>query len=353
MTMMIRKTLLIALLALCGAANAVKISELSTGQKVGNILDETLLVGGGATTAATPTLTIPRTDAGTNVVAYLLNLNRQSSGTPANGIGTGISFSAETAAANTEIGATIEAVTTDVTSTSEDFALVAKTMVAGSTTLVEGGRWVGAQYLAPDGTVGAPFLAPASDPDTGLYSAGANQFGITAGGAVKVNVQTTGVDFWTNIRAGTSGSYDIGSSSSTFLSLYATTSIQGVRSKALTESAATSFVQIAVTSGGYTSGYADYSIYANDSTDYQIREGQMHFSIVNKAGTETCVLGTPTETIAETAGASTLTNAFTCSTSPTNGVLLQANAVSSLTQTTLSIGSRIVITSGTATVTPQ
>lgn len=123
---------LFALIALASfGASAVKISELGTGQKVGNILDETLLVGGGATTAATPTLTIPRTDSGTNVVAYLLRLQRESSGTPAAGIGTGIEFRAETAAGNVETGATIEAVTTDVTSTSEDFDLWFSTMSAG------------------------------------------------------------------------------------------------------------------------------------------------------------------------------------------------------------------------------
>ncbi len=41
-------------------------------------------------------------------------------------------FSTETAAGNTEIGATIEAITTDVTATSEDFDLSFKTMAAGA-----------------------------------------------------------------------------------------------------------------------------------------------------------------------------------------------------------------------------
>lgn len=111
---------------------ATKISELPTGQKVGNVLDETLNVGGGATTATTATVTIPRTTATTNTVEPVLALNRQSSGTPANGIGASLVFDVETAAGNTERGATIEAVTTDVTSTSEDFDIVFKTMAAGA-----------------------------------------------------------------------------------------------------------------------------------------------------------------------------------------------------------------------------
>lgn len=110
-----------------------EIDALSTGKKVGNTLNETLKIGGGATTAATPTVTIPRDTATTNTVEPLLRVQRTSSGAPANGIGASIEFEVETAAANNEIGASIEAVTTDVTATSEDFDLVFKTMAAGAT----------------------------------------------------------------------------------------------------------------------------------------------------------------------------------------------------------------------------
>lgn len=69
----------------------------------------------------------------TNSVTTTLALQHTTSGTPAVGIGTGLSFVAETAAGNNEIGAVIEAVTTDVTSLSEDFDLVTKTMTGGAT----------------------------------------------------------------------------------------------------------------------------------------------------------------------------------------------------------------------------
>lgn len=72
------------------------------------------------------------TDAGTNTVLDVLRIDRQSSGTPAAGIGVGMEFAVETAAGNTEVGATIDAVTTDVTAASEDFDLVFKTMAAGA-----------------------------------------------------------------------------------------------------------------------------------------------------------------------------------------------------------------------------
>jgi hypothetical protein len=69
----------------------------------------------------------------TNAVTQVLRIDSQSSGTPANGIGVGMEFATETSAGNTEIGATIEAITTDVTAASEDFDLSFKTMAAGAT----------------------------------------------------------------------------------------------------------------------------------------------------------------------------------------------------------------------------
>lgn len=76
---------------------------------------------------------ILREDSSTNTVPHVLSVKRRSTGTPATGIGAALTFDVETAAGNDEIGAIIEAVTTDVTSTSEDFDLVLKTMAAGAT----------------------------------------------------------------------------------------------------------------------------------------------------------------------------------------------------------------------------
>lgn len=71
-------------------------------------------------------------DGTTNGVTYPFRATHTTTGTPANGIGTGIEFETETGSGNNEIGATIEAITTDVTSTSEDFDLVFKLMAAGA-----------------------------------------------------------------------------------------------------------------------------------------------------------------------------------------------------------------------------
>lgn len=72
-------------------------------------------------------------DATTNAVTDVLRLTHTTSGTPANNIGVGMEFEVETGASNNEIGATIEAIATDTTSTSEDFDVVVSTMAAGAT----------------------------------------------------------------------------------------------------------------------------------------------------------------------------------------------------------------------------
>ena len=71
-------------------------------------------------------------DSGTNTVIDGLTVQRTSSGTPAAGIGAGIAYTVETAAGNNEIGATIDAVTTDVSGGSEDFDLTFNLMAGGS-----------------------------------------------------------------------------------------------------------------------------------------------------------------------------------------------------------------------------
>lgn len=80
----------------------------------------------------TTRVSVQTTSAATNTTTEALILDSQSSGTPAAGIGTTMSFAAETAAGNTETGMQISAVTTDVTSGSEDFDLVVNLMTGGA-----------------------------------------------------------------------------------------------------------------------------------------------------------------------------------------------------------------------------
>jgi hypothetical protein len=73
-----------------------------------------------------------RSSSNTNSVLSGLNLRRETTGTPANGIGTGIVFEVETSVSNIEQVAVIDAVSTDVTATSEDVDLVFRNMAGGA-----------------------------------------------------------------------------------------------------------------------------------------------------------------------------------------------------------------------------
>jgi hypothetical protein len=99
-----------------------------------NLIDANLTVpGSGLSRSLGTLLKNPKVDdASNNSVTAPLKVSHSTSGTPASGIGVGVQFEAETAAGNEEIGASIEAVTTDVTAASEDFDLVFKTMAAGA-----------------------------------------------------------------------------------------------------------------------------------------------------------------------------------------------------------------------------
>jgi hypothetical protein len=77
--------------------------------------------------------TYTENDAFNDSVVYPITLTHTTTGTPANGIGTGLQFITETSNNNNEIGGLIDVVTTDVTSGSEDFDFVFKIMAAGAT----------------------------------------------------------------------------------------------------------------------------------------------------------------------------------------------------------------------------
>jgi hypothetical protein len=122
--------------------------------------------------------------------------------------------------------------------------------------------------------------------------------------------------------------------------------------KALTKSSAISFVQVDVASNSYQGGNVDYCIEATDATDYQSRCGTVSFAMVNKGGTETCTMGTASDISATSTG--TITVTWATSTSPTNGCLLQANSVPSITPSTHRINYTVRLTGNSATaVTPQ
>jgi hypothetical protein len=111
--------------------------------------------------------------------------------------------------------------------------------------------------------------------------------------------------------------------------------LYGNLSKTLTESSATGFVEIAVASGNVVSAEIDYEIEANDATDYQVLSGTIRVNGVNKGGTVTASIGEVGSQVSTlSTGTLTTTNTVTAG---TGKFTVNANAVSSLTQTTLRI----------------
>ena len=134
------------------------------------------------------------TAATTNTVLDVLRVDRQSSGTPAVGIGVGIEFAVETAAGNTEVGATIEAITTDVTAASEDFDLVFKTMAAGAAATegmrIKSTNIVDVKSLAINGTTVTSTAAELNLVDGSAAGTIVNSKAVVYGAAGQVNATT-------------------------------------------------------------------------------------------------------------------------------------------------------------------
>jgi hypothetical protein len=125
-------------------------------------------------------------DVGNNTVTPLVRLTHTTSGMPGAGIGAGMEFEVECASVN-RVGATIEAVTTDVTNGSEDFDLVFKTMAAGAAA-AERARILSTGGLAATGRLTSTDAIRSSSPTAGIgYGAGAG------GTVVQLSSITTGV----------------------------------------------------------------------------------------------------------------------------------------------------------------
>jgi len=100
----------------------------------------------------------------------------------------------------------------------------------------------------------------------------------------------------------------------------------------LTESTATTVATLSVPSEKYLGASMTITVFASDGTDHQCRTLRVGISAVNKAGTVTAALDTPTESVAVSTG--TLTATIT-TVANGNTVDVKVNADSSLTQTTL------------------
>jgi hypothetical protein len=153
------------------------------------------------------------------------------------------------------------------------------------------------------------------------------------------------------------GSTDSGSwgiSSVPFQSAYLSRSIQGSKSKALTEGAATEFVRISIANQTTVSGSLRAAVEATDGSALQEQQNFIQFSCRNLAGVESCNMSgtTDAQAVSETLSSGTLTCDYNTSSGLTDAIGFAVNCTSSLTQTSLNVKYRFDLLTP-ATVTPQ
>jgi hypothetical protein len=108
-----------------GAAKAEKFAVESTGAL-------TLVNAGSLDNTTNGTVKIDEPSTATNTVVDILTIGHSTSGTAANGIGTGVAFQTEDNGGAVQTGMTLDAVTTDATAASEDYDFVVSLMDGGT-----------------------------------------------------------------------------------------------------------------------------------------------------------------------------------------------------------------------------
>jgi hypothetical protein len=244
--------------------------------------------------------------------------------------------------------ASIDAVYANVTDGAEEARFVFKNYHSGSeATVLTMWQQFGETYLVAPGYVG--------------LSGSSTRIG---GGGSVVLLSTLNFDRWQISTTGhfepsTTNTYDIGTSSALVRNNYVSTSIQGTRTKTLTDNTITDVVQISsATTDRVTAGRVSYTVYASDATNHlvQTETGEVPFLLVNENGTVTVTLGTVYGTAIDSAGGVALTNTFASSVSGTDAKIRVTSNYDQATLTgtvTHTIEYRVYIDSGTATVTPQ
>lgn len=265
-------------------------------------------------------------------------------------------------------------------------------------------------FLLPDGTAGSPSLSFASDPDTGIYRLAANLMAFSTAGGVKagigvyggiqqissaplswsqsgaindasdvflyrdaantlalrnstnaqqLNVYNSFTTYGSNygmfsIVASATGTDLVGTGAGATAATGGLRSIQGSKSKTLTDTGTIAFARLSVADDDYEGCTVIYTVFAEDAEGdaRQTRTGTMPVAILNNSGTETCAFGTGDSAVVVTAG--TLTCGWTCPSAAADTVDLTISCNTSLDAAaeTLTFEWRLNCPS-TLTVTPQ
>lgn len=214
-------------------------------------------ISGGLTRGGNNVVTVG--DVGTVTSTMILDGTIQS-GDLASGtiVDANISASAEIAVSKLADGAARQLLQTDAAGTGVEWA---SNIDIPGTLDVTGNATFDSLALYPLGTVGAPSITFTGDPNTGIYSPGADQVSIAAGGVQKLNVQASGVS------GCVTSSTEVASTSGTAIDFTGIPSwvkrITVLFNGVSTSGSSSVIIQVGTTSGFVTSTtYTSYSGYA-------------------------------------------------------------------------------------------
>jgi len=198
-----------------------------------------------------------------------------------------------------------------------------------------------------------PVFHPEAGTDTTGLGGTATTSTLVVGSVARVKATATGADIAGDLTitgAGADANIIAGSGN---LNVTAAAVTLANQVKDLTAGAATAYVKITIPSETHQAGQIHYALHADDGTDFQTRSAVQTFAGVNKAGTITCDMGSvPANFAAIANSAGTTALAFTCSDAGSNVLDLEANATSTLTETTLELHYSITM-SEAGVVAPQ
>jgi hypothetical protein len=166
-----------------------------------------------------------------------------------------------------------------------------------------------------DGSPSQPGVTDGSG--NGLYWQGTNETGLSAAGNEKVLIGNAFIRLSNTLL-----------DPRQYIKLTPTT---------LTSDTATGIFTIGVAADSVTGFTVNWSVTADDGTDFQLRRGTTYVAAVNKATVESCDTTVGQGAYAESAGGSTLVVVPTCIDGGTNLVEFELEATSSLTETTLEV----------------
>jgi hypothetical protein len=237
----------------------------------------------------------------------------------------------------------------------------------GTSTAVFGGASSAIGYLTGNGTVSVPGYRFTNYTNTGLYMDG-DKLAIARGGTRMVSFGggpaaafNGDVNMVSSLVYSSTQVLELGTSPSNPHSLVAGDAAIGgsfgvegdayidgvtihydhikfvVMKTGLTDASSNDFVRIAVPQGEHVGGTIQYSIHADDGSDFQSRNGIITFAAVNPTGTEVCdvQIAAASEAVAVSAG--TLVSSFGCASNAADTVDISVTPNSSLTPTTLEI----------------